>query len=63
MKKKYAYPSVGEEGAFPEGLKKVVTQDGFFRQRPDKNHLDSDTIQIISMLHLSNLPSIHCCNC
>lgn len=54
MKKKYAYPSVDEEYVFPEGLKKVATHAGIFGHRPDKNHrLDSDTLQIISMLHFS----------
>lgn len=57
MKKKYAYPSVDDEWVFPEGLKKVVAHAGFFRKSPDKKHLDSDTIQIISMLHLSNSKS------
>lgn len=54
MTKKYAYPSLEDECVFPEGLKKVVTHAGFFRNSPDKKYLDSDTIQIISMLHFSN---------
>lgn len=50
MKKKYAYPSVDAENVFPEGLKKLATHAGIFGQRPDKNHhLDSDTLQILSM--------------
>lgn len=54
MKRRYAYSSVEEEYVFPEGLKKVATHAGIFGQRPDKNHqLDPDTLQIISMLHLS----------
>lgn len=52
MKKKYAYPSADEEYVFPEGLKKFATHPGIFGQSPNKNHhLDSDTLQIISMLH------------
>lgn len=53
MKKKYADTSLDDDYVFPEGLKKVVTHAGFFRKTPDKKHLDPDTIQIISMLHLS----------
>lgn len=54
MKKKYAYPSVDAENVFPEGLKKLAAHAGIFGQRPDKNHhLDSDTLQILSMLLFS----------
>lgn len=54
MKKKYAYPSVDADNDFPEGLKKLAAHGGIFGQRPDKNHhLDSDILQILSMLHFS----------
>ncbi|TNM91965.1 hypothetical protein fugu_018977 [Takifugu bimaculatus] len=70
MKKKYAYPSLDDEYVFPEGLKKVVTHAGFFRKTPDKKHLDSDTIHIITcfrelcalcwMLHIRDQLSVSC---
>lgn len=57
IRKKYCYLSAAEEEkAFPEGLMKFVTRNGFFRQGPNKDgHLDPDTIQTISKTQLSEL--------